>query len=75
MTAAQKMRALRRLIRRWWPLHPHLVQISDMALGPGETWRPAVAWRWRCLLCGREIVESFGNLPEGSEWTNPEEEK
>jgi hypothetical protein len=65
---------LHRLGRRWWPLHPHLVRISDMALGPREhSWRAAVAWRWRCLLCGREIVESFGRLPDGSEWMCPKE--
>ena len=65
------MSLLHRTVRRWWPSHPHLPRLMDMALGPRQgNWKTAVAWRWRCLLYGRELVElaDEAGLPEGTEW-------
>lgn len=54
------MTRLNHLVRRYWPMHRHLVRIADMATAQDEcpNLRVVVAWRWVCVLCGRDIVET-----------------
>ncbi len=46
-------------IRRWFPLHSHVIWIRNIAIHKSEEdiGLPITAWRWECKLCGAIIDE------------------
>lgn len=53
------MSRLHNFVRRWFPLHPHIIQMRDIALHKLEhnIGIPITGWRWECKLCGAIIDE------------------
>jgi len=57
--------------RRWRRrIHRHLIDVVDHAVGvPGKRSVPLTAFKWRCVLCGQEIIDvcepGYRQLEEG----------
>lgn len=57
------------IVKRTWLTHPHLVYISNMALGMPDIFgrRYVIAYEWTCLLCEEKIIEA--KPPTDIQWT------
>jgi hypothetical protein len=53
------MSRLNDFVNRWFPLHPNVIRIKDVALYEIEERDefPVTAWKWECKLCGAIIDE------------------
>ena len=53
---------IHKLTRRWYPSHPHLIELDDfMITTKGTVGNVVIARRFRCLLCDRIITEYDDN--------------
>ena len=48
---------MKRLFKTRFVMHPHIIKICGMAIGVAEHGQPVTAFKSRCILCGKEIVE------------------
>jgi hypothetical protein len=37
--------------------HRHVIKLDDFATGRSERGIAITGWKWKCILCGREISE------------------
>jgi hypothetical protein len=49
------MNAVHRFFKR--REHRHIIKLDDMATGKRKYCVAITGWKWKCILCGREICE------------------
>ena len=71
-----------KIVRRFWPLHPHIFILDDMAIGitTKQKTTPVTGWKSTCFLCktifiditefGVEQLQQGNNTSAVFQWMN-----